>query len=60
MYDTVNLRLMQSEAGEVDFLSETSCYLANIGEHIFNGQMVITGDIDGLKISLNRYQMKIK
>ncbi len=60
MYDTVNLRLMQSEAGEVDFLSETPCHLANIGEHNFSGQTVITGDIDGLKVSLNRYQMKIK
>lgn len=60
MYDTVNLRLLQSEAGKVDFLSEIPFYLDNVGEHNFNGQVVITGDLNGLKISLNGYLMKIK
>ena len=58
MYDTVNFRLLQSEAGGVDFLAETPCYLENIGEHKYNGEIVITGSLKGLKISLNRYQMK--
>lgn len=60
MYDTVNFRLLRSEAGGVDFLAETSCYLENVGEHNYNGELVITGSLKGLKISLNRYQMKIK
>lgn len=60
MYDTVNFRLFQSEAGGVDFLSETACYLENVGEHYYSGETVITGSLSGLKISLNRYQMKIK
>lgn len=61
MYDTVNFRLLQSEAGgEVNFLSETSCFLDNIGEHSYDGNVVITGNINGLKVSLNRYQMKVK
>lgn len=60
MYDTVNLRLMQSEAGDVDFLSEIPCHLANIGEHNFSGQTVVTGELNGLKVSLNRHQIKIK
>ncbi len=60
MYDTTNLRLLQSEAGKVDFLSETACHLTNVGEHNFSGQTVITGDLNGLKISLNSYQLKIK
>lgn len=60
MYDTVNFRLLQSEAGGVDFLSETACYLENVGEHNYNGEIVITGSLKGLKISLNRCQMKIK
>ena len=60
MYDTVNFRLLQSEAGGVDFLAETPCYLENVGEHNYNGEIVITGSLKGLKISLNRYQMKIK
>lgn len=60
MFDTVNFRLLQSEAGGVDFLSETACYLEGVGEHYYSGEAVITGSLSGLKISLNRYQMKIK
>lgn len=60
MYDTVNFRLLQREAGGVDFLAEMPCFLENIGEHYYNGETVITGSLNGLKISLNRYQMKIK
>ena len=60
MYDTVNFRLLQSEAGGVDFLAETPCYLENVGEHNYNGDIVITGNLKGLKISLNKFQMKIK
>lgn len=60
MYDTVNFRLIQSKAGSVDFLAETPCYLENVGEHNYNGDIVITGNLKGLKISLNRYQIKIK
>ena len=60
MYDTVNFRLLQSEAVGVDFLSEIPCYLENVGEHNYGGGTVITGSLKGLKISLNSYQMKIK
>ncbi len=60
MFDTVNFKLLQSEAGNVDFLSETPCFLEGIGEHYYGGEVVITGSLNGLKISLNRYQMKIK
>ena len=60
MYDTVNFRLFQSDADGVDFLAETPCFLENVGEHYYNGEAVITGSLNGLKISLNRYQMKIR
>ena len=60
MYDTVNFRLLQSEAGDVDFLAETPCYLEEVGEHYYNGEVAITGGLNGLKVSLNRYQMKVK
>lgn len=60
MFDTVNFRLFQSEAAGIDFLAKTSCYLENVGQHNYNGDIVITGSLQGLKISLNRYQMKIK
>lgn len=60
MYDSVNFRLMQGEAVGVDFLEETAAYLADVGEHIYNGITILTGSVGGLKVSLNRYQVKIK
>ena len=44
----------------MDFLAEIPCFLENVGVHDYNGEAVITGSLNGLKISLNRYQMKIK
>jgi len=60
MYDSVNLRITQDEVGGVDFLSEIPCFLENVGEHTYDGVLVITGELGGLKISLNRYQVKVK
>ena len=61
MYDTVNFWLPQSRAGGVDFLTETPYYLENVGEHIYNnGEIVITGNLNGLKIILKEHQMKIR
>lgn len=60
MYDSINFRIRQDEAGGVDFLAETSCFLENIAEHHYSGDTVITGNLGGLKISLNRYQLKVK
>lgn len=60
MYDSVNFRIRQNEVSGIDFLSEIPCYLDNVGEHHYNGETVITGSLNGLKITLNNYQMKIK
>ncbi len=60
MYDTVFLKLTKAEAGEVDFLEETACFLDNIGEHLYGDCPVITGNINGLKVIANRYQIKVK
>lgn len=60
MLDTVYFRLLQSEAKDVAFLSEIPRYLDNVGEHYYNDEAVVTGCLDNLKVSVNRYQMKIK
>lgn len=60
MYDSINLKLMQYEAGNVDIFNTVPCYLDNVGEHFYNEFPVITGNIGRLKISINRYQMEIK
>ena len=49
MYDTLNLRLRTDEAGGTDFVEETACYLENVGEHLFNGDLVVTGNKGSLK-----------
>lgn len=61
MYDTIFFRLTQGEVQGIDFLSETPCYLENVAEHTFgDGMPIITGNVGGLKVSLNHYQVKVK
>lgn len=48
MYDSVKFRLLQSDAVSVDFLAETACYLENVGEHRYNQDTVLTGNLNGL------------
>ena len=62
MYDTVNFKLSIEDVPEVSFLQEVPCYLdeATIGFHNFNGEQVVTGNVGGLKVSINRYQIKVK
>lgn len=60
MFDTVNFRLLKSRAGNVDFLAETACYLEGVCEHSFDSGVVLTGQLNGLKISISDYQLKIK
>ena len=59
MYDTLNFRLTQQEVSEVDFLAETSCHLEDVVEHCKDGLLSITGRLGGLKISLNRFQLRV-
>ena len=60
MFDTINFRLTQEEAGGVDFLAEIPCYLENVGEHYFDGSPCISGSLNGLKVTANSNQVKIK
>ena len=60
MYDTVFLRLTQAEVSGVDFLEEVPCFLEDVGEHIYSGFPFITGNLNGLKVTANRYQLKVK
>lgn len=59
MYDTVNLRLTQQEVSGVDFLAETSCHIEDLAEHHKDGLLSLTGRLGGLRISLNRFQLKV-
>ena len=61
MYDTVHFRITQNEVGGVDFLAETSCFLEDVAEHTFgDGLTAITGRLGGLRVCLNRFQLKVK
>jgi len=61
MYDTIYFRLTQAEVQGIDFLAETTCYLDGVAEHTFgDGVAVLTGNVGNLKVSLNRYQVKVK
>ena len=58
MFDTVNLRLQSGVVG-VDFLADTPRFLEEVGEHVYGDDVVITGRLGGLKVSLNSYRVKI-
>ena len=60
MYDTVNFRLRQYEAGGVDFLAETSCYFDVTGTHNFKSETVLSGSLNGLRVTVSRSGVNIK
>lgn len=59
MYDTVNFRLDREGAGQTDFLCETSNHIKITGEHLFNGEPVLTGTLDNLKVTINQNSVKV-
>lgn len=60
MYDTIYFRLTQGEVHGFDFLAETPCYLEDVAEHTFSDGVVVSGNVGNLKVSLNRFQIKVK
>ena len=63
MYDTINFRLTNNNVGNDNFLHDIPRYLDDdhtTAYHNFNGMEVITGNVGNLKVSINRYQVKIK
>lgn len=54
MYDTIDFKLRSFEVERIDFLSETPNYFEIKGEHLFNGEKVITGNLKDLKISVSQ------
>lgn len=60
MYDTIYFRLTQGEVQGFDFLAETPCYLEDVAEHTFSDGVVVSGNVGNLKVSLNRFQVKVK
>lgn len=60
MYDTVFFRLSQDDVNGVDFCKEIPRLLSNVGEHCYKGFLFITGELDGLKVTANSYQVRVK
>lgn len=60
MYDSIFLRLQQSEANGASFLEETPCYLERVSEHLYGEWPVITGNLNGLKVAATRNHIDVK
>ena len=54
MYDNVDFKVRSFEVGSIDFLSQTPLYFDVSGEHCFNGENVITGNLNGLRVSVSQ------
>lgn len=61
MFDTVNFLLTSADVAGVDFIEETPCHLSCVGVHQYNrGDVIVTGNLNGLKVTASRYQLKVK
>lgn len=61
MIDTVNLRLTAAESEGVSFIDEIPRYLTDVGTHQYSsGEVLITGKLNGLTVTANRWEMKVK
>ena len=61
MFDTVNFKLTAAEVEGVSFIEETPCYLTDVAIHQYNGgDLVVTGNLAGLKVTANRWQVRVK
>lgn len=62
MYDTIGFKLTNEEVQECNFLAFIPQYLESntIALHNYNGLETITGNINNLSVSVNRYQVTIK
>ena len=59
MYDNIDFKIRHSEVGGIDFLSETPMYFDVTGEHSYNGVSVITGHLNGLKVSVSQRSVNV-
>lgn len=61
MFDTVNFKLTAADVEGVSFIEETPCYLTDVATHQYNGgDLVVTGNLAGLKVTVNRWQVRVK
>lgn len=60
MYDNIDFRLGVEAARGVDLLRDTPRYFNVTGEHYFDGGTVISGGLDGYKISVSERGVNIK
>lgn len=60
MYDTINFRLTAAGVSGVSFIEEIPCHLTDLATHDFGGELVVTGSLHGLKVTANRWQVKVK
>ncbi|MDD4993493.1 MAG: hypothetical protein PHR83_14805 [Paludibacter sp.] len=60
MYDNVDFKIKSIDVAGVDFLSQIPLHFDVTGEHWFNGENVVTGNLDGYKISVSRSGVNVK
>lgn len=60
MYDNIDFKLRNTDVSGIDFLAETPQYFEVKGEHYFNESLVVTGELNGYKITVNNRGVNIK
>lgn len=53
MYDNIDFKIKADDVRNIDFLTETPKYFDVTGQHYFEDNLVLTGNINGFRISVN-------
>lgn len=60
MYDNVDFGIQSEDVGGLDFLSEVPRFIEISGEHNFDGNMVLSGNIGSMSVSISSNCLKVK
>lgn len=60
MFDTINFRLIAPDPLRDNYLDFVPCYLSDNAEHIYPSGVMVTGKLDGLRVSVTRHKVVVK
>ena len=60
MYDNIDFKIKSYDVTRIDFLKETSKHFDVTGEHNFYGSLIISGSLNGYKITVSERCVNVK
>jgi len=60
MYDNIDFKIRRGDRPDIDFLAEVPNYIDVTGEHLYNGDQVVTGRYKQFEVTVNHRGVNIK